>query len=64
MSRAARRILSGCPTGIAALEPATSADANDGTLRIKRAVVDTIPGHGVDLLRVRREGFWREGALR
>lgn len=59
MSRAATRILSGYPTGVAALEPVTSADANDGTLRIKRAVVDAIPGHGIDLLRVQREGFWR-----
>jgi hypothetical protein len=64
LPRAARRILSGYPTGIAALKPATSADANDGTLRIKRAVVDTIPGHGVDLLRVWREGVCREGTLR
>jgi hypothetical protein len=64
LSRAAGRILNGYPIGIGALEPATSADANDGTLRIKRAVVDTTPGHGIDLLRVRREGFWGEGVLR
>jgi hypothetical protein len=46
-------ILSADPTAVAALEPATSAEADDGTLRIKRAVVDTIPGHGIDLLGVR-----------
>ena len=52
-------ILGGDPAAAGALEPATRADANDGALRIKRAVVDTIPGHGIDLLRVRREGVLR-----
>jgi len=52
-------VLSGDPTAAATLEPATSAEADDGALRIKRAVVDTIPSHGVDLLRVRHEDVLR-----
>jgi hypothetical protein len=47
------------PTASAALEPATSAKADDGALRIKRAVVDTIPGHGIDLLGVRHDDILR-----
>ncbi len=44
-------ILSIDPTAVAALQAATSADANDRTLSVKRAVVDAIFRHGVDLLR-------------
>ena len=50
MVLAGSEILSADPTAVAALEPATSAEADNRALRIKRAVVDTIPGHGIDLL--------------
>lgn len=52
-------ILRGDPTPAAALEAAPPAEADEGSLGIKRVVVDTIPGHGIDLLGVRQEDVLR-----
>ena len=59
MVLAGTEVLSADPTAAAALESATSAETDNGALRIKRAVVDTIPGHGVDLLGVRHDEVLR-----
>ena len=64
MTRTGRGILSGYPTATIALETATPAEADNSALRIKCAVVDAIPGHRVDLLRVRGKGVRRERTLR
>jgi hypothetical protein len=58
-ARAGSDILRADPTAAAALQPATSAEANNGTLRVKRTVVDAVSGHGIDLLRVRHNDILR-----
>jgi hypothetical protein len=58
------RILSGDPTATVALEPVTSAEANNRALRVETAVVDAAPGHGIDFLRIRYEDVLRRHRFR